>query len=63
MTRGLLCAQSLPSNDYQSILPVQHGRVQDWNVMERAWHRCIYQYMRCDPAEHAFLLVSARLHA
>ena len=47
--------------DYAQILPVQKGRVQDWNLMERAWNRAIYQYLRCDPAEHAFLLVRCPL--
>lgn len=48
-------------NDYATVLPVQHGRVQDWNIMERAWHRCVYQYLRCDPAEHAFLMTESPL--
>eukprot|EP00961_Rhodomonas_salina_P253739 3429253-Rhodomonas_salina.1 len=29
--------------------------------MERFWQRCIFKYLRCEPEEHYFCLVSAIL--
>ena len=36
--------------------PIRHGIVENWDNMERYWQRCIFNYLRCDPEEHNFLL-------
>jgi hypothetical protein len=46
--------------NYNLDYPVRHGIVENWDNMEKYWQRCIYQYLRCDPEEHYFLLVGAR---
>lgn len=46
------------SSTYSVNYPVRHGLVENWNNMERLWQRCMFQYLRCDPEEHYFLLVS-----
>lgn len=32
------------------------GEVKDWNIMEKLWHKCIYDYLRCEPREHVIML-------
>ena len=44
------------STDYTVNYPIRHGIVENWDNMERYWHRCIFKYLRCDPEEHNFLL-------
>jgi len=44
------------SRTYQGDFPIKHGIVENWDNMEKYWQRCIYQYMRCDPEEHYFVL-------
>ncbi|KAG8461873.1 hypothetical protein KFE25_013892 [Diacronema lutheri] len=44
------------ANAYNINYPVRHGMVENWDNMERFWQRSIFSYLRCDPAEHAFLL-------
>ncbi|KAJ3050011.1 Arp2/3 complex subunit, actin nucleation center, partial [Rhizoclosmatium hyalinum] len=38
--------------------PVRHGQVENWDHMEKFHQACIYQYLRCEPEDHYFLLVS-----
>jgi len=33
------------------------GIIDNWDHMEKYWHRCLYQYLNCDPEEHYMLLV------
>ena len=42
--------------NYNVDYPVRHGIIENWDNMEKYWQRCIYQYMRCDPEDHYFLL-------
>lgn len=48
--------------DYNVDYPIRHGLVENWDNMEKFWQRCIYQYMRCDPEEHYFLLTEPPLN-
>jgi actin-related protein 3 len=32
------------------------GQVQNWEGMEKFWHKAIYQNLRCEPEEHRFIL-------
>jgi actin-related protein 3 len=42
--------------------PIRHGIVENWDHMEKYWQRCIYQYLKCDPEEHYFLLTEPPLN-
>lgn len=42
--------------------PIQHGLIEDWDMMEKLWTRCIYQYLRCDPEDHDFCLTEPPLN-
>ncbi|KAL0364253.1 UNVERIFIED_CONTAM: Actin-related protein 3 [Sesamum angustifolium] len=39
--------------------PIRHGQVDDWDAMERFWQQCIFNYLRCDPEDHYFLLTES----
>lgn len=34
-------------------------KVNDWDTMERFWQQCIFNYLRCNPEEHYFLLTDS----
>eukprot|EP00828_Plagiopyla_frontata_P025442 TRINITY_DN3252_c0_g1_i4.p2 TRINITY_DN3252_c0_g1~~TRINITY_DN3252_c0_g1_i4.p2 ORF type:complete len:406 (+),score=42.37 TRINITY_DN3252_c0_g1_i4:177-1394(+) len=36
--------------------PVSNGVIQNWELMEKFWHRSIFDYMRLDPEQHVFIL-------
>ncbi|KAJ3681176.1 hypothetical protein LUZ60_015665 [Juncus effusus] len=36
--------------------PIHHSQVENWDTMEKFWQQSIYNYLRCDPEEHYFLL-------
>lgn len=33
--------------------------IDDWDQMERYWEQCIFKYLRAEPEDHHFLLVSS----
>ena len=33
------------------------GMIDNWEMMEKFWHRSIHQMLRCEPSEHIFILV------
>uniref|UniRef100_A0A061SHY4 Actin-related protein 3-like n=2 Tax=Tetraselmis sp. GSL018 TaxID=582737 RepID=A0A061SHY4_9CHLO len=35
---------------------LNHGAVNSWDDMESFWQQCIFRKLRCDPANHRFLL-------
>ncbi|XP_062195114.1 actin-related protein 3-like isoform X1 [Phragmites australis] len=39
--------------------PIHHGQVDDWDTMERFWQQCMFNYLRCNPEEHYFLLTDS----
>ncbi|KAK4429738.1 Actin-related protein 3 [Sesamum alatum] len=39
--------------------PIRHGQVDDWDAMERFWQQSIFNYLRCDPEDHYFLLTES----
>jgi actin-related protein 3 len=43
---------------YANNYPIRHGQVENWDLMERFWEQCIFKYLRCEPEDHYFLLVS-----
>jgi len=51
------------SSKYSIQYPIRHGQVENWDHMERYWQHCIFNYLRCDPEDHAFLLTEPPLNA
>lgn len=51
------------SGSYNLINPIRHGQVDNWDAMERFWQQCIFDYLRCDPEDHYFLLTESPLTA
>ncbi len=51
--------EALQQKTYSLGYPVRHGQVENWDHMERFWQRCIFKYLRCEPEEHYFCLVSS----
>ena len=41
---------------YNLIYPLKSGLITDWEAMEKFWHRCVYQHLRCEPEDHVFVL-------
>ena len=35
---------------------LKSGQIQDWDGIEKFWHKSIHSYLRCDPEEHRFIL-------
>ncbi|XP_022876731.1 actin-related protein 3 [Olea europaea var. sylvestris] len=54
-------ARSKSSSTYNLSYPIKHGQVDNWDAMERFWQQCIYNYLRCDPEDHYFLLTESPL--
>jgi actin-related protein 3 len=48
------------SKTYDLFYPVRHGQIENWTHMECFWEHCIFKYLRCEPEDHFFLLVSLR---
>ena len=48
-------AEALP---YLPQWPIRHGIVEDWDLMERFMEQVIFKYLRAEPEDHYFLLVS-----
>jgi actin-related protein 3 len=42
--------------NYSIDYPIRQGIVDNWDNMEKFWHRCIFQYLRADPENHYMLL-------
>jgi actin-related protein len=38
--------------------PIRQGMIENWDYMERFWERTIFKYLRAEPEDHYFLLVS-----
>lgn len=43
--------------------PIRHGQVDNWDQMERFWAASIFNYLRCEPEDHRFLLTEPPLNA
>ncbi|XP_015623038.1 actin-related protein 3 isoform X1 [Oryza sativa Japonica Group] len=54
-------ARSRSSNTYNLSYPIHNGQVENWDTMERFWQQCIFNYLRCDPEDHYFLLTESPL--
>lgn len=41
---------------------VRQGIIEDWEGIEKFWHRSIHNYLRCEPEEHNFILTEAPMN-
>ena len=48
--------QAKTSKNHKLIYPMQDGIIESWDLMEKYWHQSIYDYLKCDPQEHNFVL-------
>lgn len=46
------------SKTYTLNYPIRHGQIENWDHMERFWEQSIFKYLRCEPEDHYFVLVS-----
>ena len=44
------------SKNHKLTYPMQNGIIESWDLMEKYWHQSIYNYLKCDPQEHNFVL-------
>ena len=44
------------SKNHKLTYPMQNGIIESWDLMEKYWHQSIYDYLKCDPQEHYFVL-------
>lgn len=51
------------SKTYQLSYPIRHGQVDNWDIMEKYHQACIFNYLRCEPEDHSFLLTEPPLNA
>ena len=48
--------QAKTSKKHKLFYPMQNGIIESWDLMEKYWHQSIYNYLKCDPQEHNFVL-------
>ncbi|KXS15130.1 actin2 [Gonapodya prolifera JEL478] len=51
------------AKSYDLQYPVKHGQVDNWDLMEKFHQACIFEYMRCEPEDHYFLMTEPPLNA
>ena len=39
------------------------GQIADWEGIEKFWHKSIYDYIRCEPEEHKFILTEPPMNS
>ena len=44
------------SKNHKLTYPMQNGIIESWDLMEKYWNQSIYDYLKCDPQEHNFVL-------
>ena len=42
--------------------PIEGGIVRNWDLMEKYWHRSMFDYLRCDPQETVFVMTEPPLN-
>ncbi|EPS68068.1 hypothetical protein M569_06702 [Genlisea aurea] len=53
--------KSKSNSTFHLTYPIKNGQIDDWDAMERFWQQCIFNYLRCDPEDHYFLLTESPL--
>lgn len=49
-------------SNYESIFPIKHGIIQDWDAMENLWTNCFYEKLRVNSEDHPILLTETPLN-
>jgi len=44
------------SKSHQLSYILKSGQIEDWEGIEKFWHKSMYSYLRCEPEEHRFIL-------
>lgn len=44
------------ANTHNIMYPMRSGVIENWDLMEKFWHRSIFDYMRAEPDETVFIL-------
>jgi actin-related protein 3 len=47
---------------HQMSFLIRSGQIENWEGIEKFWHRSIYSYLRCEPEEHRFILTEPPLN-
>lgn len=47
---------------HKVVNPIEGGIVRNWDLMEKFWHRSIFDYLRCDPEETVVVLTEPPLN-
>ena len=42
---------------------LRSGQIEDWEGVEKFWHKSIYSYLRCEPEEHRFILTEPPMNS
>ena len=50
------------SENYKFLYPMKNGIIENWDLMEKYWHTSIYNYLKCDPQEHYFVLTESLMN-
>ncbi|OUM62497.1 hypothetical protein PIROE2DRAFT_51680 [Piromyces sp. E2] len=50
------------SKTYSLNYPIRHGQVDNWDLMEKFYQASIFQYLKCEPEDHLFLLTEPPLN-
>ena len=59
---GHAATELAKSKEYSLLYPIRHGQVCDWDLMERFWQSSIFDYLKCEPEDHLFLLTEPPLN-
>ena len=51
------------SRSYNVEHPLRSGEIGNFDLMEKLWHRCIYDYLRCEPEEHVVMLTEPPMNS
>ena len=50
------------SENYKFLYPMKNGIIENWDLMEKYWFTSIYNYLKCDPQEHYFVLTESSIN-
>ena len=50
------------SKNHKLTYPVQNGIIKNWDLMEKFWYQSIFDYLKCDPHEHNFVLTESPIN-
>jgi len=51
------------SKSHQLSYIMKSGQIEDWEGIEKFWHKSIYSYLRCEPEEHRFILTEPPMNS